>query len=153
MRDAIGGTMSITIIIVFLVLINGYLAFSVNYTKAFRVKNRVISTIEQNEGYTEHAKEEIRDYLKQVSYVVPVDYTSKVESDGYTCNDGYCIKVNVAGNTSPNETYQGTYYSVVTFINIDIPVLNKILPLVNAFQIKGETKTIYSSGTNTELQS
>ena len=35
MKEAIGGTMTIYIIIVFLLLINAYLAFSVNYTKDF----------------------------------------------------------------------------------------------------------------------
>lgn len=34
MRDAFGGLMNMVIIIVFLVLVSGYLAFNVNYTKA-----------------------------------------------------------------------------------------------------------------------
>ena len=50
MRDAFGGLMNMVIIIVFLVLVSGYLAFNVNYTKAFRVKNKIITTIEQYEG-------------------------------------------------------------------------------------------------------
>ena len=46
MRDAIGGVVNITIIVTFLVIVSGYLAFNVNYTKAFRVKNKIITTIE-----------------------------------------------------------------------------------------------------------
>jgi len=46
MRDAIGGTFSIQIILFFLIIINSYLAFSVNYTKAFRIKNNIIAIIE-----------------------------------------------------------------------------------------------------------
>ena len=45
MRDAFGGLMNMVIIIVFLVLVSGYLAFNVNYTKAFRVKNKIITTM------------------------------------------------------------------------------------------------------------
>ena len=49
MRDAFGGLMNMVIIVVFLVLVSGYLAFNVNYTKAFRVKNKIITKIEQYE--------------------------------------------------------------------------------------------------------
>ncbi len=154
MKEAIGGTMTIYIIIVFLLLINGYLAFSVNYTRAFRVKNQIISLIEQHEGYTEDAKEEIIAYLNKIKYVdIPREYTNNVE-DGYTCEYGYCYKVTAVGegNNSTDELYRGTYYSVITFVNIDIPVLNKILPRFSALQVKGETKMIYSSGTDSESQ-
>ena len=50
MRDAFGGVANLVIIVVFLVLVSGYLAFNVNYTKAFRVKNKIISTYEQYNG-------------------------------------------------------------------------------------------------------
>ena len=50
MRDAFGGIANIVVIVVFLVIVSGYLAFNVNYTKAFRVKNKIISTFEQFEG-------------------------------------------------------------------------------------------------------
>lgn len=48
MRDAIGGVVNIQIILVFIVIVSGYLAFSVNYTKAFRVKNKIITTLEHS---------------------------------------------------------------------------------------------------------
>lgn len=155
MRDALGGTMTIYIIIIFLLLINGYLAFSVNYTKAFRVKNEIISLIEQHEGYTEKAKEEIRAYLNKTHYTVPDAYITQVKNSdqGFVCETGYCVKVTAVGgeNSSTNELYRGSYYSVVTFVNIDIPVLNKMLPFFSIFQVKGETKTIYSTGVDSEL--
>lgn len=52
MRDAISGAMTLQIIVIFMIIINCYLAFSVNYTKAFRVKNEIRSIIEKNEGLT-----------------------------------------------------------------------------------------------------
>lgn len=157
MKEAFGGTMTFYIIIVFLLLINAYLAFSVNYTKAFRVKNQIISLIEQHEGYTEDAKEEIRAYLNDIKYVdIDQGYMNNVtRHDGnYVCEHGYCYKVTVVGeeNDSTNELYRGTYYSIITFVNIDIPIFNKIFPNLNVFQVKGETKMIYSSGTDSEFQ-
>ena len=46
MRDGIGSVVMITIIIVFIVAASSYLAFNVNYTKAFRMKNKIISIYE-----------------------------------------------------------------------------------------------------------
>ena len=154
MKEAIGGTMTIYIIIVFLLLINGYLAFSVNYTKAFRVKNEIISLIEQHEGHTADAESAIQGYLNQVHYTdISDDYFNNV-GNGYTCyrGKGYCIKINNVGSGSIDDTFRGTYYSVITFVQIDIPILNKIFPLMNVFQVKGETKMIYSSGTDSGLE-
>ena len=49
MRDAFGGVANLVIIVVFLTLVSGYLAFNVNYTKAFRVKNKIISLYAKSE--------------------------------------------------------------------------------------------------------
>ena len=42
MRDAFGGIVNIAIIVVFMTIVSGYLAFNVSYTKAFKVKNYFI---------------------------------------------------------------------------------------------------------------
>lgn len=162
MKEAIGGAMTINIILIFMLIVNAYLAFSVNYTKAFRIKNNIVSIIEKNEGLTDQAQKQIYTTMVENGYNVAKDYVTRCGSnglDGYRAmyNDagGYCVKVTVVdntGGTNMNNTYVGAYYSVVSFINIDIPVLNKIFPVfANVFSIKGETKTIYSSGFNTEL--
>ena len=53
MRDAMGGVVNLVIIVVFMVIVSGYLAFNVSYTRAFRVKNKIISTYEQYSGNCE----------------------------------------------------------------------------------------------------
>ena len=166
MRDAIGGVLIIEIIIVFLLVINSYLAFSVNYTKAFRVKNRIISIIENYEGLTEGeegSKREIEKMMIENHYSIDKAYTDRCSTlDGaktYHKVDnsvgGFCayiVPTSESGQGLASETYKGTVYSIAVFVNIDLPVLNKIFPyLSNIFAIKGETKTIYSSGYNTEL--
>ena len=47
MQEAFGGILNIFLILIFLVIVEGILAFTVSYTKAFRMKNYVIATIEQ----------------------------------------------------------------------------------------------------------
>ena len=73
MRDAIGGVFTLQIILVFVLLINGYMAYSVNYTRAFRVKNEIINIVEQKEGFTEGgtAADEISALVKTAGYVLP----------------------------------------------------------------------------------
>ena len=93
MRDAFGGIVNLSMIVVFLVLVCGYLAFNVNYTKAFRVKNYIITTIEQYEGNCDNegsaCAQKISNYIRQIGYSAP-DFD--LTNDGYTCHEGYCYK-------------------------------------------------------------
>ena len=52
MKESIGGTWLIGIVALFIVLFSAFMAYSINYTKAFRAKNSIIDLIEQSEGYT-----------------------------------------------------------------------------------------------------
>lgn len=165
MREAIGGAMTIQIIVIFMLLINAYLAFSVSYTRAFKMKNQVINIIENNEGYPnvdsastctaenpEGAICQIISYINEIGYN-GADYPQK--DDG--CPEpkkgeqyGICIiphKKDIAGNSNANQSYSGIYYTVYTYININIPVINNLFKgIPNLFRIQGETNTIYSSG-------
>ena len=63
MRESIGGAWLVGIVITFVVLFTSYLALSVNYSKAFKVKNEIISLIEENEGLTDKTQEKIVYFL------------------------------------------------------------------------------------------
>ncbi len=148
MRDAFGGVANIVIIVVFLTLVSGYLAFNVNYTKAFRVKNKIISTFEQYEGQCQHTDTadntcngEIIEYMKSIGYSAPNFNLSDYDSCAY----GYCYKrIDIAkpASSSTDDTKQRAYFKIVTQINIDIPIVNKILPGLKIFQVTGDTKPI-----------
>lgn len=143
MRDAFGGVVNLAMIVVFLVLVCGYLAFNVNYTKAFRVKNYIITSLEQYEGNCASGtacSDKIQAYIKQVGYSAP-----NFKIDDYICNYGYCYKEFKVSNElddSVSESKNQVYYRVVTQINIDIPIVNKIMPGLKIFQISGNTKLI-----------
>lgn len=147
MRDAFGGIVNIVIIVVFLVIVSGYLAFNVNYTKAFRVKNKIITAIEQYEGNCSvingACDQAITNYMREIGYSIENNF--KIE--GYdTCRNGYCIqKIDASSNTDPSIVLEGgnkVYYKVVTVIYIDIPIINKIMPYLKVFQVTGTTKVI-----------
>lgn len=139
MRDAFGGIVNISFIVVFMVIVNGYLAFSASYNKAFRYKNKIINIIEQNEGFDEVAKKKIHEYRLSLGYSLDAE----IKVDGATdCikDDGYCYKKESPDNGTGE--LQKEYYTVVTAVNIDIPILNKFIPNMHIFQINGTTKTI-----------
>ena len=46
MKESIGGLPAITLIIFFIVVISGYIAFTINYSKAFKVNSKIKDIIE-----------------------------------------------------------------------------------------------------------
>ena len=153
MRDAIGGLVNLVIIVVFLVIVSGYLAFNVNYTKAFKVKNKIISTFEEYEGNCPAGGEcmrKIEEYMRSVGY--DMTNTPSINNDRYsnytTANGFIYLPVCEDSETSIKENRR-CYYKVVTQITIDIPIINRIMSGINMFQVSGDTKTItYRVGEN-----
>ena len=172
MRESIGGALTLEIIIVFMVLVNSYLAYSVNYSRAFKVKNAIIDLIENNEGYP--SGEAINCTANNKENTFSGRFCNILKSYGYTaknypprdkaCSDvphapglddlGICIipHTNIIGQENTDSTYTGVYYTVYTYINIDLPILKNILQnMPGVFRIAGDTNIIYSSGGNVYL--
>ena len=141
MRDAFGGVMNIILIAVFLVIVEGILGLVVNYSKAFRMKNIVISAIEQYGGagcFSDLAsgdtscRKKITNGAGSIGYhpvhlSCPNNYT---ESDEYFC---YKITSSDSGNKFA--------YTVITQVDINIPIINRIMGL-SFFQVHGDTRFI-----------
>ena len=153
MRDAYGGIVSIAIVVVFLVLVSGYLAFNVNYTKAFRLKNKIISVLEEHEVYNNIVSDgcsknmnnaicrPIGEYASQIGYNV-ASITPPNDGGQWKCDKGVGFCVKLVDDSSDGNKKHGFYYEVVTQININIPIINNIMGL-RIFQIKGATRTMY----------
>lgn len=146
MRDGIGSVVMITIIVVFIVAASSYLAFNVNYTKAFRMKNKIISIYEDYNGVcTQACEDEIFQYSRDLGY----------QPASLDCNDYevrptdkplYCVKKVMAHTVSDNPGNKvvkdkvGTYYyKVVTRININIPIFDNIFG-AKFLYVNGDTK-------------
>lgn len=162
MRESIGGTWLIGIVALFIVLFSAFMAYSINYTKAFRAKNGIIDLIEQNEGYTFYNGPNIdnmtQEQLMNDSSVqaqayalvksMGYDYGSKSENKVVCNNDGTisdATKIDAAYQPGGYCVYRfcnsdGTYrYKVVTYVMMKFPVINFGITV----PIKGETKTLY----------
>lgn len=149
MRDAIGQVFALQVILAFVLLINGYMAYSVNYARAFRVKNYIVDTIEEYEGpYNDEAIAKINTMINQMTYKVPprlvqdfIDDNASAEEKG--CQNGWCYIAHDVSIDDADGERTGKYYSVVTFVNINIPVINNIVGLGQFLRVVGETRTIY----------
>lgn len=154
MKEAMGQVFSLEFIIIFLLLLNGYLAFNVNYTKAFRVKNEIRSIIQKNEGLTKSAVNDIDAYMEKVNYYQGDGYNEWCLNKGLkvckTSKGAFCYDV----ATSPkygvdkdgNEI--AAYYTIYSFVDINIPVINKFIPqTAGLFAVTGETSLIYTKET------
>ena len=156
MREAIGGTWLFGVVIFFIILFSGYLAMSVNYSKAFQVKNEIVSIIERRQGMNDKAQEDIDNYLKSVGYGV---FTScKRICDRYANDAGFqgCVTIdpkytNIRNQSetkfcvakyNTEETHGRSYYRVTAFFRIDLPIFRQIF----TFPVNGETKMFIPKG-------
>lgn len=142
MRDSVGGTFMIYVLIVFLAVYIVFIAVAFNYARAFRVKNKIIDIIEQNEGITDYNNTsgeigDIEGYLNSISYRVNGITDDKCEGYDYINKDrGYCISRISA--TSNIDGVTSSYYKVRTFVYIEFPFLK----LYFRIPINGETRKI-----------
>lgn len=140
MQEASGqaGLMNIMLTIIGIIIV--LLAGSIAYSKAFRVKNRIVDAIEKNNGYND-AKDSIEKTLEDIGYrtIDKSNYTSYCPSDKFSGFElvtnkypgyFYCIYKKSTGNT---------YYKVVTFMYFDIPLIGNYLYI----PVTGETKILY----------
>lgn len=148
MRDALGGTVNIVIIVVFIVIVLGYLAFNVNYTKAFRMKNKIISTYENFHGCTGECQNIIKDYADKIGYKPDIercpDNLNAVplgSGSTYFCQAVFKVNKNVNEDDVilPDEGKK-VYYKIATKISADIPIIKSFVGDLRVFWTFGDTK-------------
>lgn len=112
MREAVGGTLLLKIVLVFLVIYISFMAIVIGYGKVFRIKNTIINRIEQNEGY--ETSEEVEDLAKSLGYLGNIKVCNvKLKNRGY-------------------------YYKVKLNISFKFPLINSVIEI----PVTGETRTI-----------
>lgn len=149
MRQAIGGTWVYQLVIVFMLIFVAFLALTMNYTKAFKVKNDFLSIIEKYEGFSKNSISIINNYLF---------------SSGYTtmggCSDGEMgsqdlksdsLKAVVSGQkyyycvakipTGTETRASRAKYKIRVFFRFDLPVIGHLY----TFEVDGTTIDITNS--------
>lgn len=146
MKESINTAVIVGIIITIVGLIELVLFASFAYSRAFKVKARIVDILEEQSGYSENVKERIDTEIAKIGYRLTeygINSCPNLDEDGtgkYTLvnevsNYNYCIYVTSEVNDDKGAGY---YYTVISYVYFDTPLLNFNFP------IRGQTKTIYN---------
>lgn len=143
MRDALGSYFNLVILFTFILLVTGFISLAMNYTKAYRVKNNVLTYLEKYEGNPDNEEmlEYIDSYIKSVGYRASNESIAAAKNQGFTCQiykgqeQGWCYKKN-----SPSG---GRFtLDMVVFVSLDIPIINRVFSNFRFFWLNGTTSSI-----------
>ena len=151
MREATGGSFLLYLVLFFVGVIILFFASIMSYSKAYKVKNRIINVIEEYGDIASMSNVErdniialINDDLSKVGY----SYTQNRN----TCNFNNCNSVDDINNTNYNyclckvdvdssDSSKGYFYEVITFTEFRFPIIDSII----TSNVHGETKIMGKS--------
>ena len=145
MKESIGLTFTINIMIVFILVAMVFVTGILSYTKAFKAASLIVKSLEKFEGYNELAFDQININLSALSYMrgdsskCPLTRNATIgEGKLVTVNDeekfNYCVYF--FDNDGDEKHYS---YGVVTYITIDFNMFNMKIRV----PIYGKTTRIY----------
>ena len=134
MRDALGGSLLLNLVVFFTTIVILFFVGIIAYSKAYKIKNRIIEVIERHEAYNDVVVLELDEDLRTAGYTVATkDKTSKMcGTNNLNKTDYfYCVYEEVNSNGSK-------IYRVVTYTHFEFPLIGDILVI----PVKGETKIL-----------
>ncbi|MBE6148508.1 MAG: hypothetical protein E7167_03330 [Firmicutes bacterium] len=163
MKESIGGTQIFMIVITLVLLFTGIMAFTINRSNAFAVKDELVSIIERAGGLDLSSEiiagsgdatlTKIVEALEHNSYrQIGKCPNSVAGADAYEVaayqrngakvlgnnKAAFCIvKIN---SQNPVGTPNSYYYQIIVFYTLDLPVIKELFN----FKAVGETKALYS---------
>ncbi|MBQ9853822.1 MAG: hypothetical protein IJO57_02185 [Bacilli bacterium] len=153
MRDAFGGVFMVQLLLVFIIIYVGFISISLNYSRAFRIKNYVIDYIEEVE-LSDIKNTDLSDNIslqtKSYGYVNESLCDRYDIDDSSTCVNGIYIKRSDKKNLYGVDHY---YYTVYVPVVYNMGFLGSLLSLTNGsvkdpsipdgtWYIGGETRVI-----------
>lgn len=125
MREAIGGTILLYIVLIFLFVYIAFMAIVINYGRVFRSKNSVVTYIEQYEGLSDNT--------------IDVINSNVIVKQGY--NGPICVCYNMAPNNNK-------YYNIKLVVEFTMPLVSR--SMYPKLAITGQTSGIpaLKSGSN-----
>lgn len=135
MKQSIGFTQSLSIIIIFILIVFALLSATLSYYKAFKINSNIASIVQKYEGYNSLSEAEITNRLTSMGYrfgtIDCPKKKNKEDEDNSNRKHAYCLyKYDVK-----NGYYR---YGIMTYIFVELPLGYKFkLPVYS------ETEPIY----------
>lgn len=130
MKESVGYTVTLNIVIIFIIIVFAFLSATLVYFKSNKVSNIITETIEKYEGYNSYAQNEISQKLTSIGY-----NKKRLNNCGdisgctlqYHGTDGYCVYVcdEIEKNGDYCEAYY--YYRIKTNMLLNVPIINDLL--------------------------
>lgn len=157
MKEAIGGSWIYLIVLLFIGVFTCFVSVSTNYSRCYRIKDEIITTIEHYHGINENTTNRINEYLRGIGYSstgdCPSDGTCWFRFDtsssapiGYGANANYCISKTSLKTKNDEGIVNGpighpesAYYKVTVFFRLDWPIFRQFFNI----KITGETAIIF----------
>jgi len=154
MRESIGNSLLLYLVVIFSGVVILFFVGIISYSKAYRVKNRIVDVIEKYNGYTtgeNSAESEINASLSEMGYTITnSDFCngSSVQNHLKNISESFVLKNNPTSGynycvyeISDKSSSNTKYYVVVTFVNFNFPIIGSMLNI----PIYGETKILGKS--------
>lgn len=154
MREAVGSAFLVNLILIFIGVISALVIGSISYSKAYKVKDRIVYVIEKYDGFTDAAETELDTSLRNLGYSIRSGQNtgasncetiyrrktgSKYDSSKLLHGNSVNSEYNYCVYKYDYDTSIGVYYGVTSFMRFDIPLLGGLL----TFSVNGETSLIY----------
>lgn len=142
MREAINNSFLTMFILVFIILMMLLVAGSLSYTKAFKVKNRILNIIETRQTYNNSVAEEIDNALLEMGYRVNIRNSQNCPTRRGALNNGSALNAygsNYRYCVYQYDSFKGPYFEVIAYMYFDIPIISSLLEI----PVHGQTKVIY----------
>lgn len=145
MNESVGNTALFNIIIIFVIIMIAFFIGSLAYSKAFKVKNKIIEEIEKNETFDNEVEDEVNTWLSKIGYRVNFRGTDNREKCKSASDKGklvnttsayqYCVYEINTCNESNKSRKCGKYYRVTAYMYFDVPIISQMIQI----PINGET--------------
>lgn len=148
MKESIGSTASMNIVITFLAIVFAFLAATLSYYKAFKVNNIITHSIVKYEGYNSLSIAEINSKLQSIGYQrYSANCPANKKFNGLEFTlvpnqsvEGICIYFY---NDTAHKQYQ---YGIVTYMTINLPIVSNFIKI----PVNTTTSEIYGCYGNNE---
>ena len=152
MRDAIGGSLLLYLVIFFVSIVMLFFVSALSYVKAYRVKNRIINIVEKHDFAERFNEEDKKNLISEInSDLTHIGYTASKKVTGDKCknNSNYgsseCQNINTKANGRAYDyclckinSNNGYFFEVITFSQFKLPVIGSLL----SSSVHGETKLL-----------